>query len=132
MRFYNKQHQFYAGIDLHAREMFVCIINSDGTILFHKNMKADPTHLLRAIEPYKEDIIIGVECVFTWYWIADFCEDNNIPFILGHALYMKAIHGGKTKNDRIDSSKIASMIRGGMFPIAYIYPRETRSVRDLL
>ena len=87
MRFYKNQHQFYAGIDLHARQMFICIIDSDGSILFHKNMDADPAHSMPAIEPYKDDIIIGVECVFTWYWIADFCKDNNIPFILGHALY---------------------------------------------
>ena len=85
-----------------------------------------------AIQPYKANIVVGVECVFTWYWIADTCEDNNIPFILGHALYMKAIHGGKSKNDKIDSFKIASLIRAGMFPLAYVYPRESRGVRDLL
>ena len=110
MRFYKNQHQFYARIGLHARQMFVCIIDFDGNISFHKNMSADPTHLLRAIQTYKDDIIIGLECVFTWYWIADFCVNNNIPFILGNALYMKAIYGGKTKNDEIDSPKIASMI----------------------
>ena len=93
MRFYNKQHQFYAGIDLHARNMFVCIIDSSGTIVFHKNMDANPEHLQRAVEPYKHDIVIGLECVFTWYWIADYCEDHGIPFILGHALSMEAIHG---------------------------------------
>ena len=38
MRFYKNQHQFYAGVDLHARQMFVCIIDSDGNTLFHKNM----------------------------------------------------------------------------------------------
>ena len=57
-----------------------------------------------------------------WYWVSDFCEDLSIDFILGHALYMKAIHGGKTKNDRIDSFKIANLIRGGNFPLAYVYP----------
>ncbi len=51
MRFYNSQHQFYAGIDLHARQMFVCIINSNGQVLFHKNMDADPNRLLPAIKP---------------------------------------------------------------------------------
>ena len=64
---------------------------------------------MQALEPYKADIIVGVECVFTWYWMSDCCEDNGIPFILGHALYMKAIHRGKSKNDKIDSFKIATM-----------------------
>jgi len=49
--------------------------------------------------------------MFSWYWVADFCKDNNIKFILGHALYMKAIHGGKAKNDKINSYKIVSLIR---------------------
>jgi len=132
MRFYNKQHQYYCGIDLHARKMYICIIDSQGNTLLHRNYDCSPEDLISAVGPYLPDIVIGVECVFTWYWIADFCEDNNIPFILGHALYMKAIHGGKTKNDKIDSAKIASLIRGGLFPLAYVYSRKMRATRDLL
>ena len=45
---------------------------------------------------------------------------------------MKAIHGGKTKNDKIDSYKIASLLKGGNFPVAYPYPAKRRSTRDLL
>ena len=132
MRFYNEQHQYYCGIDLHARKMYICIIDSQGNILFHKNMDSSPENLSRSLTPYLADIVVGVECVFTWYWIANYCTTQNIPFILGHALYMKAIHGGKTKNDKIDSSKIASLIRGGMFPLAYVYPEKMRAARDLL
>jgi hypothetical protein len=51
--------------------------------------------------------LAAVECLFCWYWIADLCAEEGIEFVLGHALEMKAIHGGKTKNDRIDSYKIA-------------------------
>ena len=65
MRFYNSQHQFYAGIDLHARKMYICVIDNQGKKIFHKNMDADPLHLMQALEPYKTDIIVGVECVFT-------------------------------------------------------------------
>ena len=61
--------------------------------------------------------------MFAWYWLADLCETERIPFVLGHALYMKAIHGGKAKNDRIDAAKIAGLLRGGMFPMAYVYPQ---------
>jgi transposase len=52
--------------------------------------------------------------------------------VLGHALYMKAIHGGKAKNDKIDARKIAVLLRGGMLPMAYVYPRAMRATRDLL
>ena len=70
--------------------------------------------------------------MFAWYWLADLCEEHEIDFVLGHALYMKAIHGGKVKNDKIDSEKIAMLMRGGMMPIAYVYPKEMRATRDLL
>lgn len=132
MRFYTKQHQFYCGIDLHARSMYVCILNQQGDIVVHHNMKASPDTLLKVIAPYREDIVVAVECIFTWYWIADLCAQEGIPFVLGHALYMKAIHGGKAKNDKIDAHKIAVLLRGGMLPEAYVYPAEMRATRDLL
>lgn len=132
MRFYKERHQFYLGIDLHARTMYVCVMSNEGSILLHKNMASTPECLQQVVSPYGSDIVIGVECIFTWYWIADFCQEHSIPFVLGHALYMKAIHGGKSKNDRIDSEKIAAMLRGGMFPEAYVYPKKMRATRDLL
>src|ERR687891_2705617 len=132
MRFYTQPHQFYCGIDLHTRTMYVCILNQDGNIVVHRNMKAKPDALLQIIAPYREDIVVAVECIFTWYWLADLCAQEEIPFVLGHALYMKAIHGGKAKNDKIDAHKIAVLLRGGMLPQAYVYPAEMRATRDLL
>ena len=132
MRFYTRRHQFYCGIDLHARSMYVCVIDDDGEVLVHKGMKPDREKFLKLIKPYREDIVVAVECVFMWYWLADLCADEGIPFILGHALYMKAIHGGKAKNDRIDSEKIVRLVRGGMLPMAYVYPPKMRAARDLL
>ena len=132
MKFYTRQHAYYCGIDLHVRTMYLCIIDSEGQVVVHKNMNTTPRDLAKVIQPFREDVVIAVECMFTWYWIADFCEDNHIPFVLGHALYMKAIHGGKAKNDKIDSYKIASLLCGGTFPMAYVYPRAMRSTRDLL
>ena len=84
------------------------------------------------MKPFREDVVVAVECMFTWYWISDLCVQEDIPFVLGHALYMKAIHGGKAKNDKIDSRKIALLIRSGMFPQAYVYPAKMRATRDLL
>ncbi len=132
MRFYTKQHKFYCGIDLHARTMYLCILNQAGKIVIHRDIKTNPEIFLKTIAPYREDIVVAVECIFTWYWIADLCSEENIPFVLGHALYMKAIHGGKAKNDKVDSYKIATLLRGGMIPMAYVYPAGMRSTRDLL
>ena len=132
MRFYTNQHRYYCGIDLHARSMYVCVLDSQGQILLHRNMPCAPESFLKAIAPYREDIAVAVECIFTWYWLADLCSKQHIPFVLGHALYMKAIHGGKAKNDKIDAHKIAGLLRGGMLPMAYVYPPEMRATRDLL
>jgi transposase len=132
MRFYTKQHKFNCGIDLHARTMYFCILNQDGEVVLHRNMRAAPEPFLQAIVPYREDMVVCVECIFTWYWLADLCTQEGIPFVLGHALCMKAIHGGKAKNDKIDSHKIAVLLRGGMLPQAYVYPAEMRATRDLL
>jgi transposase len=132
MRFYTKSHQFYCGIDLHARSMYVCILNQDGEIMLHRNMKTSPEAFLNAIAPYREDVVVAVECIVTWYWLADLCRREDIAFVLGHALYMKAIHGGKAKNDKVDAHKIAVLLRGGMLPQAYVYPAEMRATRDLL
>jgi len=112
--------------------MYLCILNATGEVVLHRNMPSSPEAFLRAVRPYREGLVIGVECIFTWYWLADLCQREEIPFVLGHALYMRAIHGGKTKNDRIDARKIAGLLRGGMMPMAYVYPAKMRSTRDLL
>jgi transposase len=112
--------------------MYICILDQAGETLFHGNRKASPESLLKVIAPYREDIVVAVECIFMWYWLADLCTEEAIAFVLGHALYMKAIHGGKSKNDKIDSKKIAILLRGGTLPISYVYPRTMRSTRDLL
>jgi len=132
MRFYTKQHQFYCGIDLHARAMYVCILNQSGEILVHRNRKTSPETFLNVIAPYREGLVVAVECMFTWYWLADLCTHEGIPFVLGHALYLKAIHGGQATNDKIDSHKMAVLLRGGMLPQADVYPAQRRATRDLL
>ena len=59
MRFYNTTHQHYCGIDLHAKTMYLCIINAQGETVLHRNMKTDPELLAKAIEPYREDLVIS-------------------------------------------------------------------------
>jgi len=92
MRFYNQQHRHYCGIDLHVKSMYVCTL------------------------------VVSAACMFTWYWLADVCAAEGITFVLGHALAMKAIHGSKSKNDKIDSHKIAGLLRGGLLPQSYCLP----------
>ncbi len=132
MRFYTQQHKAYCGIALHARTMYVCILSQAGEIPVHQNVKASPETFLKVITPYRDARVVAVECIFTWYWVADLGRREGSACVLGHALYMRAIHGGKAKNDRIDAQKIAVLLRGGMLPQAYVYPAAMRATRDLL
>ncbi len=132
MRFYDTPHRFYAGIDLHARTLHLCVLDQAGTIVCDKKLPCHFESLLQAIAPFKDDLVVGVECMFGWYWLADRCQAEKIPFALGHALYMKLIHAAKAKNDKIDAHKIARLLKGGNFPLAYVYPKGMRETRDLL
>jgi len=62
MRFYTKQHEFSCGIDLHAKSMYLCILNQNGEIVCHRNIRTDPGIFLETIAPYREDIVVAVEC----------------------------------------------------------------------
>ena len=132
MRFYSGQHRFYCGVDLHTRTLSLCVLDSVGAIALEVTLPPDPDRLLAALAPYRDGLVVGCECLFAWYWLADLCNEQKIPFVLGHALYLKAIHGGKTKTDTIDAQKLARLLRGGTFTEAYVYPKAMRATRDLL
>ncbi len=65
MKFYTKIDKNYYEIDLHAKKMFLCILGGEGTILLHRNINCNPAEFLKVIAPYREDILIGVECMFS-------------------------------------------------------------------
>ena len=123
MRFYNQQHRFYCGVDLHARTLSLHVLDADGQTVLAKTIPAGPDAFLAAVAPFRDRLAVACECMFAWYWLADLCQQEQIPFVLGHALSMKAIHGGKAKTDPIDAHKIAVLLRGGMLPQAYVYLR---------
>jgi transposase len=133
MKYYTSTTQFNCGIDLHARQMYVCLMDRDGQKLVHTNIKNnDFAYFLKLVAPYRHDLTVCAECMFGWYWLADACQAAGLNFVLAHALYLKAIHGGKNKNDRIDSEKIAHLLRTNLIPPAYVYPAAKRPLRALL
>src|ERR1700745_1004343 len=70
--------------------------------------------------------------MFGVYWLADACQAAGLKFVLAHALYVHLIHGGKNKNDRIDSEKLTHLLRSNLIPQAFLYPADMRPVRALL
>lgn len=67
MKFYNQQHKYYCGVDLHARKMYVCILAKNGKVIIHQNIKTDPERFFEIVFPFIEDVVVGVECVFCWH-----------------------------------------------------------------
>src|SRR4030095_15174761 len=112
--------------------MDVCILDQGGEVLVHRNLTTDPEAFLKALAPYRPGLVVAVECMFTLDWLADLCADQGLPCVLGHALSMQALHGGKAKNDTSDSQKIAQLWRGGMLPQASGYPAQMRATRHVL
>jgi transposase len=133
MKYHTTITEFNCGIDLHARQMYVCVMDRQGKKLVHTNVKNnDFDYFLKLIEPYRHDLTVCCECMFGWYWLADACQAAGLHFVLAHALYVRAIHGGKNKNDRIDSEKLTHLLRSNLIPPAYVYPAQKRPLRALL
>ena len=118
MRLDHTQHPFSCGIDLPARTLYVCLLDQRGALLVHRHRKPTPEAFLNVMAPSRQGSVVAVAWLCTWYWRADLCAKDAIPCVLGHALSLKAIHGGKAKNDPIDSQNLALLRRGGLLPQA--------------
>ena len=77
MRLYQGQHRAYCGVDLHARTMFLCVLDRDGRTLLHEDRPATKDAFLEAIAPHRDGLVVACECIFAWYWLADACKDHE-------------------------------------------------------
>jgi transposase len=123
---------FYCGIDLSARESSLCVIDDNQTIVFEQKMVNQLDRIEHSLRPYKEELRIVVESTFNWYWLVDGLQAAGYDVCLAHTLGLQMITGAKVKTDRRDAYALARLLRAGMIPAAFIYPVETRPVRDLL
>jgi len=127
MKYYTTTTEYNCGIDLHARQMYVCLMDRSGNKLIHTNIQGnDFNYFLKRVEPCRHSLTVCCECTFNWYWLADACQRQGLTFVLAHALYLKAIHGGKNKNDRIDSEKLARLL--GVIWVKSIFPKLNRAL----
>ena len=123
---------YYCGVDLHDKNMYLCITNKVGKILLHERLRNNFEEFTRATKKYRSQMAVGVESTHNYYWFYDACRKEGIPFYLGHAYYIRAIRGKKKKDDKIDAKTLSDLMRTNFFPIGYPYPEEKRAVRDLL
>src|SRR5262249_55825350 len=116
----------------HASSLHRGILDRAGQVVLDPNIAARPEAFLRAIAPFRPDLVVGAECMDAGYGLADRCTQAKRPVALGHALDLKLIDGAQAKNDQIDAGQIARRLKGGHFALAYVYPkglRETRALR---
>lgn len=123
--------KFYIGADQHARSVRLAVVDEEGRVVAERTISSSPVELLNFVMKYAPDVIVAVEAMGSHYWLVDTLEDAEIDVQLAHPLMLKAISYAKVKTDRADAVTIAKLLRLGMLPKAYIYPRELRPLRDL-
>lgn len=122
----------YCGIDLHAKVSQVAVMDQEGEVLVNRQVKNSVPGILELLAPYGPGIHVAVESTFNWYWLVDGLQDAGHDVHLGHPLKLAMISKAKIKTDRRDAPMLADRLRKDDFPEAYIYPRETRPLRDLV
>jgi transposase len=128
-----KADELYAGADLHGNNVFISVCDHNGGNVFRKRVKADLNAVNAALNPFWERIAaLGVESTFNWYWLVDGLMEQGHPVKLGNPAKMTQYQGIKITNDLTDADWLAEQLRTGIFPECYIYPKETRSIRDAL
>src|SRR5438552_11289004 len=124
--------KFYCGIDLSARDCHVCVIDERLKVMVQLKLGNELSRIIKLLEPYKGNLKIVVESTFNWYWLIDGLQAEGYDVVLAHTLGLYLITGAKVKTDRRDAYSLAKLLLVGAVPAAYIYPVETRPVRDLL
>lgn len=123
----------YAGMDLHSRRSYLGIVDEEGTRVYEKKLDNEPSLILESLYHYQKDLKgIVVESTFNWYWLVDLLMDEDYRVHLANPSAIKRYKGLKHSDDRSDAFWLAQMLRLGILPEGYIYPKEERPVRDLL
>ena len=123
----------YAGIDLHSTNSYVAMVDEGGKKVYKKKVPNDGSVILSGLEPYRGELKgVVIESTFNWYWIVDLLMDEGYRVHLANPAGIQKYKGLKHSDDRTDAFWLAEMLRLGILPEGYIYPKEDRPVRDLL
>ena len=123
---------YYCGIDLAAKNSQLCVIDQDCDVLFNRKVSNRADLILENLEAFMPDLHCVVEATFNWYWLVDALQAASVDVKLAHSLKLHMISKAKVKTDRRDAEMLARLLRIGEIPEAYIYPRESRPIRELV
>ncbi|MDH5409422.1 MAG: IS110 family transposase [Gammaproteobacteria bacterium] len=125
--------KLYCGIDLHSNNHYVTIIDEDDRRIIDKRLNNDLTKTLSLLTHYRADLCgIAIESTFNWYWLVDGLMDAGYPVFLVNTCAVQQYDGLKYTDDKHDAFWLAHLMRLGILPTGYIYPKEQRGLRDLL
>ncbi len=122
----------YIGIDLHSNNSVVVVTDEADRIIFQKRLANSLNEILPALAPHREETVgVVVESTYNWYWLVDGLMDAGYQVHLAHPSAIKKYEGLKYSGDFADAAYLAHLLRLGLLPEGYIFPRELRATRDL-
>ena len=122
----------YSGIDLHSNNNVVVITDESDAVLYRRRLRNELGEVLEALEPHRGELVgIAVESTYNWYWLVDGLQAAGYTVHLANTAAMKKYDGLKHSDDETDAAHLAHLLRLGILPTGYIYPKEERAVRDL-
>jgi len=127
MRFDTKQPQFSCGIDVHARTLDRCGLQQDGAMRGHRDLPAGPEPLRTAVAPSRTALVVCVAWLVPWSGRAALWARAGMPFVLGHARALPALHGGQATHAKIAARTMAGGLRGERLPHASGSPAAMRA-----
>jgi transposase len=123
----------FVGIDLHSTNSYIAVIDKDHNRIFKKKARNNLKEIIKILSPFEEQIKgIVVESTYNWYWLVDGLIDNGYKLHLANPSAIKQYEGLKHSDDITDAFHLANLLRLGILPEGYIYPKHERPVRDLL
>ena len=125
--------KLYCGIDLHSSNHWLTVIDADGKRLIEKRLRNDLSVTLAVLEPFRASLeVIAIESTYNWYWLVDGLMEAGYQVKLVNTSAVTQYEGLKHSDDRDDAFHLAHLLRLGILPTGYIYPKKERAVRDLL
>ena len=125
--------KLYGAFDLHSTNNYLAVIDSDDKRLYKKRLPNHPDVILAELEPFREKLVGAVvESTFNWYWLVDLLMDEGYKIHLANPAGIQKYKGLKHSDDNHDAFWLAHLLRLGILPEGYIYPKEDRPIRDLL